>query len=178
LGDPYVIPGAVNRRLGWAREQEGLSMGAWRDRLAAVRGYSVSRSSVAEYEWHLRRGKRGPRMPPADYVASVSEVFGYRLEWLLLGRGETKDLDGGSGPESEDQLFEGHLFGDLPRWMKGVAWASGSMRISLLRLLSEVDRALAHVPGITGSEGRQVREAGLKSVVSFLNAALPGVDDS
>jgi hypothetical protein len=111
-------------------------------------------------------------------VASVSEVFGYRLEWLLLGRGETKDLDGGSGPESEDQLFEGHLFGDLPRWMKGVAWASGSMRISLLRLLSEVDRALAHVPGITGSEGRQVREAGLKSVVSFLNAALPGVDDS
>lgn len=144
LALPYTHEGAVNRRLRSARQQEGLTQEEWRKRLMGD-GYSVAKASVSEYERSMKKKRRGVPLPPSDYLARVSEIFKYRLEWLLYGTGESKYLDddelAGAGL-TEDALLEGTIFGDLPDLLCDIHWAAGGTRLSLLRMLSEAHRTL------------------------------------
>lgn len=166
LARPYTVAGAVNRRLSWARSQEGLTVEAWHARLVGE-GYTVARSTVAKYELSMKKKRAQPTMPPFDYLARVSEVFGYRLEWLASGTGEPKNLlPDADTVRSVETLFEGQLFGTLVNHLDNVGWARGTARRVVLRLLSEAEGAARDL-----SEGE--REALLKRVAAYLDGLVP-----
>lgn len=101
-------------------------------------------------------------MPPADYIAQVCKVFGFRLEWLLFGQGPPKADD----PEAEETQFQAALYGDLVKWAKDIDWAGGQLRIAVLRLLREARDTL------DGTEEKQkAKDDAIATVASYLRDA-------
>ena len=165
LNQPCTKPGAVNRRLKWAREQEGLSQKDWRERLERD-GYTVSKASVSDYEQSMvRSSKTGShkavKMPPLDYIARVNKAFGHPLEWLMHGTGELKASDASDHDDAPHSHFESQVFGELATARP--AWAPASVGPAVLRILSEAQAAL----------DQDSSEAGLTALRTYLDAVVP-----
>jgi hypothetical protein len=82
---------SISQRLEHVRRKiGGLTFAAFRERLLAElpegeTQKGLSYGAIQNYHTHQDGGPY--RMPPADYLALVCEVFDVRAEWLLRGRG-------------------------------------------------------------------------------------------
>ncbi len=177
-------PGDINRRLYAAREAEGLDQERWRNRLKEA-GYKFAKGSVSEWERRIETTKRPTRQkpgvsrpttilfPPIAYLAAVAEVFGYNLNWLVFGVGDSKHIgesDAGEVGEAENRLFELHVYGELLSYLPEVRWASLlELRSTVFSLLREVERSFLETEV---AEGLNV-ESAQQSVVKYLSAVVP-----
>ena len=152
----HPVVGRINRRLQEARLSQGFSQKDWHRGLEG-NGYKVSLSSVRNYEIGDEALGSTSRMPPADYIAQVAEVFGIRPEWLLYGREPMMEdplTDGGSDERSDEESDEESdaleqaesIFGkETAEITERVPWLRGSIFLTFLRLLHDCKRAATKV---------------------------------
>lgn len=164
LSAPYTEPTALKRRLNYARTQiEELTLERWHRRVTCE-GYTVSKSSVKKYEDYPK-----PSSIPADYIARVCEVFGYRFEWLMFGSGDPKPPKDRGASEARERLLEGHIFGDLTTILNRIDWVDLTCRLDLLDLLGEIEDVASPQAAEDGTGADWI----LESVLTFLDSVVP-----
>lgn len=85
----------IHQRLEEVRERENLSRRAFAKEIGGREGYSVSHSSVGQYE--------SDTTVPAAYAGAVCSAFGINPRWLILGQGVRGDMQ---PSEAEEALAE------------------------------------------------------------------------
>jgi len=166
------LPGSINRRCRRRGSRRGSPRKKWREELEAKGQFRVAGGSVSEYErWVEVEGKearrRAPRSraPPLSTLRPWKRCFGYSLDWLTFGVGDPKNPGDEGG--AADRLLDLHVFRELNDELRAVAWARGTIRPTLLRLLSEAERALTST---------QHSSKGLTRLAQYLNAMVPEGD--
>lgn len=98
--DFHLRPLTIATRLAEIREEAGLSIQAFADRLTGA-GHAVSDVTVLKYE--QGGGEGGTKKVPGDYLAAVSRAFHISAEYLLHGTGPKEVV---RNPSELDMLLE------------------------------------------------------------------------
>ena len=118
---------------------QGLTWQAFRDHLEAADGAGrvPSYGAIQNYHTYTRTGAAmndgTSRVPPADYLQRVCDVFGVRSEWLLFGTGEpTREAEAARvegvmeavDPDKIDEVVRRRLptLADLPAGVRIPLW--------------------------------------------------------